>query len=144
VWRPVTLNGGQYERGSIVAKNLPSVFVVEDEKTIAETLVTILRRSGFAAKSFTDPREALSAAREETPDLLLSNVMMPELSGIDLAIAIRQACPECKVCCSPVTRRRQTFFPTLVSKVTTFICLLSPSIRLIYFVAFANKTWLGR
>jgi two-component system OmpR family response regulator len=64
-----------------VAKNLPSVFVVDDEKTIAETLVTILHLSGFAAKSFTDPREALSAALDDAPDLLLSDVMMPELSG---------------------------------------------------------------
>jgi len=80
-----------------VAKNLPSVFVVDDEKTIAETLVTILHLSGFAAKSFTDPREALSAALDDAPDLLLSDVMMPELSGVELAIAIRQACPKCKV-----------------------------------------------
>jgi DNA-binding response OmpR family regulator len=80
-----------------VAKNLPSVFVVDDEHIIAETLTTILQQSGFAAKSFTDPREALSAARDETPDLLLSDVMMPELSGVDLAIAIRQQCPVCKV-----------------------------------------------
>jgi DNA-binding response OmpR family regulator len=81
----------------MVRKNLPNVFIVDDEKVIAETLTTILQKSGFAAKSFTDPREALSAARDETPDLLLSEVMMPELSGVDLAIAIRQHCPGCKI-----------------------------------------------
>ena len=76
---------------------LTSIFVVDDEQIIAETLTTILQKSGFAAKPFTDPREALAAARAETPDLLLSDVMMPELSGVDLAIAIRKECPKCRI-----------------------------------------------
>jgi DNA-binding response OmpR family regulator len=88
---------GATRKGQTVLKNLPSVFIVDDEKTIAETLTTILQKNGFAAKSFTDPREALTAARDETPDLLLSDVMMPELSGVELAVAIRQHCPECKI-----------------------------------------------
>jgi len=80
-----------------VNKTLPSVFVVDDEQLVAETLTTILQRSGFAAQYFTDPRKALSAAHSEPPDLLLSDVMMPELSGVDLAIAIQRECPACKI-----------------------------------------------
>ena len=80
-----------------MGNNLPSVYIVDDEQLIAETLTMILRKSGFAAQSFTDPREALSAAREKPPDLLLSDVMMPELSGVDLAIAIHLEHPECKI-----------------------------------------------
>ena len=76
---------------------LPRVFIVDDEKIIGETLTLILQQSGFNARSFTDPLEALVAARNEAPDLVISDVMMPELSGIDLAIAIQRACPECKV-----------------------------------------------
>jgi DNA-binding NtrC family response regulator len=87
---------GHYERG-IVHKNFPTVFIVDDEKTIAETLAVILGMSGFAAHSFSDPREALKAAGGEIPDLLLSDVMMPELTGVDLAIAVQQSCPKCKV-----------------------------------------------
>jgi DNA-binding NtrC family response regulator len=78
-------------------QKLPSVFIVDDETIIAETLTMILQRNGFAAKCFTDPRKALSAAREEAPDLILSDVMMPELSGVELAIAIQQECPDCKI-----------------------------------------------
>jgi YesN/AraC family two-component response regulator len=37
------------------------------------------------------------AARIEAPDLILSDVMMPGLSGIELAIAIQRECPECKI-----------------------------------------------
>jgi DNA-binding NtrC family response regulator len=78
-------------------KNLPSVFIVDDEHLIAETLSLILRKNGFAAKSFTDSHEALSAARDATPDLLLTDVMMPGLTGVELAIAIQKMCPGCKV-----------------------------------------------
>jgi CheY-like chemotaxis protein len=76
----------------------PSVFVVDDEPVIATTLATILRlNGGFRARSFTKPLEALEAVRAEAPDLLITDVMMPLLSGIELAIRVRALCPECKV-----------------------------------------------
>ncbi|MGD0730046.1 MAG: response regulator [Terracidiphilus sp.] len=76
----------------------PSVFVVDDEDVIATTLALILRlQGGFRARSFNNPLEALEAARLEAPDLLITDVVMPQLSGIDLAIQIREYCPDCKV-----------------------------------------------
>ena len=87
---------GQPER-AIVHEKLPSVFIVDDEHIIAETLTVILQKSGFAARCFTDPLEALVAVRMQPPDLILSDVMMPELSGVDLAIAIQKEFPVCKV-----------------------------------------------
>ncbi len=78
-------------------EKLPRVFVVDDEFVISTTLATILERNGFDAKSFTDPLRAIDAARMKAPDLLISDVIMPELSGIDLAIALREFCPNCKV-----------------------------------------------
>jgi DNA-binding NtrC family response regulator len=80
------------------ARQQSYVFVVDDEEVIAQTLTTILRLQGrFNARSFTRPLEALEAARSESPDLLISDVMMPLLSGIDLAIKVREHCPDCKV-----------------------------------------------
>jgi DNA-binding NtrC family response regulator len=74
------------------------VFVVDDEDVIASSLAMILRfQGGLHARSFTNPLEALQAARLEAPDLLISDVVMPELSGIDLAIQLRKNCPDCKV-----------------------------------------------
>ena len=75
----------------------PHIFVVDDEEIIATSLAAILRMSGFSATAFIDPRNALSQARSEAPDLLLSDVVMPQMSGIDLAIQLRQQCPNCKV-----------------------------------------------
>jgi CheY-like chemotaxis protein len=39
--------------------------------------------NGFSARFFTSPLEALAAARSESPDLLISDVAMPGISGID-------------------------------------------------------------
>ncbi|HEV2620116.1 MAG TPA: response regulator [Acidobacteriaceae bacterium] len=73
------------------------VFVVDDEPIIATTLAMILRRVGFEVDFFTVPAEALTAAEINRPHLLVSDVMMPGLSGVDLAIRIRAMCPECKI-----------------------------------------------
>jgi DNA-binding NtrC family response regulator len=73
------------------------VFVVDDEHVIATTLVAILQMNGFSAMPFSCAREALNAARLQAPDLLISDVMMPDMSGIDLAILMTAQCPGCKV-----------------------------------------------
>lgn len=79
------------------ARLVQHVFVVDDEKTIASTLATILQLSGFTARFFVHPREALHAASTDPPDVLISDVMMPELSGIDLAIQVQRICPACRI-----------------------------------------------
>ena len=78
-------------------QSIPYVIVVDDDKVIAETLAVILNRSGYSAAAFIDPLEALEAARNQPPDLLISDVMMPQLSGVDLAIRLKALCPGCRV-----------------------------------------------
>jgi len=75
----------------------PHAFVVDDEHVIATTLAMILRQHGFDATPFSEPLKALEAARTQAPDLLISDVVMPRLSGIDLAIQIREQCPDCRI-----------------------------------------------
>src|SRR3984885_12080405 len=74
-----------------------NIFVVDDERVIAETLATILRISGFVATSFTSPLDALNWTQTIVPDLLITDVVMPEMSGIELAIKIKTLCADCKV-----------------------------------------------
>jgi DNA-binding response OmpR family regulator len=73
------------------------VFVVDDEPVIAKTLAVILNQSGFEAHSFERPEEAIAARKEFTPGLLISDVMMPGMTGIDLAIRFRKEQPDCRV-----------------------------------------------
>ena len=75
----------------------PRIFVVDDEPVIASSLAAIFRISGFSARFFTCPLEALAAARSESPDLLISDVAMPGISGIELAIQMRAQYPNCKI-----------------------------------------------
>ena len=72
------------------------VFVVDDEEIIAKTLALILSGSGFYTRSFTDPSLVLEEARTMEPDLLISDVSMPGMSGIDLAIEMKRVYPKCK------------------------------------------------
>ena len=73
------------------------VYVVDDEYPIASALELILLAKGYDSRSFADPLDALEAARSNSPDLLISDVAMPNMNGIELAIQITQICPACKV-----------------------------------------------
>jgi len=75
----------------------PHVYVFDDEHAVASTLAAILQMHGFAAKFFSSPLEALTAARSKAPDLLISDVEMPGISGIDLAIQMKAQFPTCKI-----------------------------------------------
>jgi DNA-binding response OmpR family regulator len=75
---------------------ISTIFVVDDERVIASTLTTILQLNGYQARSFLNPLEALEAARTVKPDLVIADVVMPGLSGIDLAIQLKELCPTCK------------------------------------------------
>jgi DNA-binding response OmpR family regulator len=81
----------------VSSNSAPRIFVVDDEYVIASTLAVILNKSGFSARCFTRPLEALTAARSDIPDLLISDVAMPGLSGIDLGTQMRAQHPECQI-----------------------------------------------
>jgi DNA-binding response OmpR family regulator len=75
----------------------PTILVVDDETVIADTLGVILERNGFRVAIAYNGESALKISKSVPPDLLLSDVAMPGMSGIDLAIEIQQGIPNCKV-----------------------------------------------
>jgi CheY-like chemotaxis protein len=94
--RSCPVNRAQAEIMTLSGKQI-RVFVVDDDYCIASTLALILSSHGYLATFFTKPLEALQAARFDAPDLLLSEVSLSLLSGIELAIQMRKRCPACKV-----------------------------------------------
>lgn len=73
------------------------VLAVDDEFIIASTWAQILRMSGFEAAWATSGEEAISRARLWRPDVLLSDVLMRGISGIETAAEILKLHPECRV-----------------------------------------------
>ena len=67
----------------------PRVLVVEDEPSFVEALSAGLRREGFALDIARDGREALERFKACEPDLVLLDVMLPRLSGLDVCREIR-------------------------------------------------------
>ena len=65
------------------------VLIAEDEETIAETLAMIVEDAGYLPVVAHDGREALPLAQQHRPDLIITDLMMPYLSGADLIVAIR-------------------------------------------------------
>jgi CheY-like chemotaxis protein len=77
--------------------NRPVVLVVDDQSVITDTLAEILNRSGYTAIPAYDAEEALETALLMPPELLLTDVMLPGMNGIELAVRIRRIFPDCKI-----------------------------------------------
>ena len=67
------------------------VLVADDEQVIANTLAAILNGSGFEAQTVYNGRAAVDALSSFDPDLFISDVVMPEMTGIEAAIEIKSA-----------------------------------------------------
>jgi CheY-like chemotaxis protein len=75
----------------------PKVLVADDERVIADTLAMILNQSGFDAIAVYSGEKALELAPMVQPDMLISDVIMADLNGIDAAIRIRTILPDIKI-----------------------------------------------
>jgi CheY-like chemotaxis protein len=75
----------------------PRILVVDDERIIADTMAEILEGAGFQATTAYDGWNALQVAGILQPDYLLSDVLMPRMNGVDLAIAIRKMYPAARI-----------------------------------------------
>src|SRR5690242_18524600 len=75
----------------------PLIVVADDEKRIADTLSLILESKGYTAQPVYDGTSALEMCRRTVPNLLLSDVVMPGMNGIELAIRVREELPACKI-----------------------------------------------
>ncbi len=78
-------------------KARPKVLVVDDERVIADTLAMILNQSGFETRAVYSGEGAVELASSFVPDMLISDVIMADLNGIDAAIRIKELLPGIKV-----------------------------------------------
>jgi DNA-binding NtrC family response regulator len=73
------------------------IIVVDDEPVIADTLVNILTGEGHKAIATSNGKSAIDWAERFMPDVVVSDVVMPGLNGIDTAKAILKQLPLCRV-----------------------------------------------
>ena len=67
-----------------------SILVIDDEHIIVDILTTYLQNNGFVVTGLTDPQEALKYIGKENYDIVLTDLMMPHISGMDIMKAVKQ------------------------------------------------------
>lgn len=67
-----------------------TILVVEDEPALRDTLTYNLKKDGFTVESVGDGRAALDSARKLKPDLIILDIMLPELDGFEVARILRK------------------------------------------------------
>lgn len=88
-----------------LGRNMPSgkrgrkttVLVVDDERTVANSIAEILSLHGFETRVAYDGREAIREVLEDCPDAIITDVVMPRISGIEAAKAIQEMCPGARI-----------------------------------------------
>jgi DNA-binding NtrC family response regulator len=73
------------------------VLVVDDEHTIADTLCTILNRSGYTTRVAYGGEEAVRIGEDWRPMILISDLVMPQMNGVQVGKAILRSLPACRV-----------------------------------------------
>jgi DNA-binding response OmpR family regulator len=66
------------------------ILVVEDEIALQETLAYSLKKEGYVVETVGDGRAALEAARKQKPDLIVLDIMLPEMDGFEVARILRK------------------------------------------------------
>lgn len=67
-----------------------TVLVIDDDSSMLNILSLILERAGFIPHKVSHPHDALKLLEELEPDLIITDLMMPDMNGIDLIRAVRQ------------------------------------------------------
>jgi CheY-like chemotaxis protein len=73
------------------------VLIVDDEPIIADTLVDILRGEGYDSFAVSNGESAVKWVGLFRPDVVVSDVIMPGMNGVEAAKVILRTCPECRI-----------------------------------------------
>jgi len=74
-----------------------NILVVDDERVVLKSCERVLSPEGYGVRTTTSPREALSQLRSDSYDLVITDMMMPEMDGIEFMRQVRQISPEMNI-----------------------------------------------
>jgi len=80
------LNGGK--KGAIMLLGKGQIMVVDDSEPICAVIKTVLENEGYEVKNFNLAKDALMALRDGNPDLIVCDILMPEMDGFEFRRAI--------------------------------------------------------
>jgi len=120
------------------------ILVVDDEPVIADTLTVILRLSGYDAFTAYSAEEAVPWCHFNRPELVLTDVVMGRMNGIQLALQLAESLPDCKV----VLMSGHILGPSLLGELgteqfTVFTKPVHPKKLLDFLAAYAAASSLG-
>ena len=73
------------------------ILIVDDERVIADTLAIILKQAGYDARASSSAEQALELIADWDPNWAILDVILPEMSGIELAILLKTKYPNCRI-----------------------------------------------
>ena len=93
----LNLPSGEATEARDTPRDRPTVLLVDDEPLIVDTLTEVLEDAGFLVLPAYDGWTALQKVAHRRPDYLLSDVLMPKMNGVELAIAIQTMYPSTRI-----------------------------------------------
>lgn len=78
-------------------RKVPSILVADDERVVAESLVQILQQEGFETAYALNGEAAVQSARENRPDVVICDILMPVMNGLEAAKQIRTILPQTNI-----------------------------------------------
>ena len=106
------------------------VLVIDDDHLVRYTLSKILQRNGYHVVTASDGKRAMAVFRDERPDVVITDIIMPEQEGIETILKIRHERPEVKIIAISGGARNRTSiiwgWPRRLGQTTSF---QSPSRR---------------
>ena len=76
---------------------MPKILVIDDDVMVRNTISKVLRHSGFEVIVAEDGVRGLASFRRDRPDLVITDIIMPEKEGIETIIEMRREHPETKI-----------------------------------------------
>jgi CheY-like chemotaxis protein len=81
----------------LVEKAKTRVLVVDNERLIADTLVLILKQNGYDSSAAYSGEEAVRSAVALNPHIVITDIIMGKMNGLEAAMHIAEAVPDCKI-----------------------------------------------
>lgn len=100
---------------------MKKILIAEDEPKLREMLAELLTEEGYQVSTAADGEEAVELLARESPDLLLLDIKMPNMTGLDVMNALRQTKPKLPIIVSSAYSKMASDMTVLTSNVKAYL-----------------------